>query len=148
MTNKEAIARIKEALDMAIKVLEQQPSGDAISRQEVLDALDKNKYSNEFCEEHCIDWSINLGMAHIVVNELKPVKLTRPTGRWISRWCGDIHFYVCSECSKEFSYDAETGIDITNYNYCPYCGAKMIEPQDKTKQGLAYADQDTLMSAT
>lgn len=46
---------------------------DAVSRQAVLDALDKNKYSDEFCEEHNIDWSINLGMAHMAVNELEPV---------------------------------------------------------------------------
>lgn len=56
-----------------IKALEQMPCDDCVSRQAVLDALDKSKYSNEFCEEHHIDWSINLGMAHIVVNELKPV---------------------------------------------------------------------------
>lgn len=42
-----------------------------VSKQAVLNALDSNKYSNEFCEEHNIDWSINLGMAHIAVNELE-----------------------------------------------------------------------------
>lgn len=63
----------KEAMEMSIKALEQQTCEDAVSRQAVLDVLDKNKYSNEFCEEHHIDWSINLGMAHIVVNGLKPV---------------------------------------------------------------------------
>lgn len=57
------------------KALEQEPCDDCVSRQAVLDVLDKSKYSNEFCEEHHIDWSINLGMAHIVVNELKPVTL-------------------------------------------------------------------------
>lgn len=108
-------------------LLKQQSCEDCISRKAVLDALDKSKYTNEFCEEHHIDWSINLGMAHIVVNELKPVTPTRPTGKWISRWYGDKHFHVCSECSKEFSYDAKTGIDITNYNFCPNCGAKLKE---------------------
>ena len=92
MTNEEAIRELKDtvesmrvfdeivstfsridAITLAIKALEQKPCDDCISRQAVLDALDKSKYSNTFCEEHSIDWSINLGMAHIVVNELKPV---------------------------------------------------------------------------
>lgn len=66
-------------INRAIKALEQEPCEDAISRQAVLDALDNHKYSNEFCEEHHIDWSINLGMAHIVINDLPPVKPQEPT---------------------------------------------------------------------
>lgn len=100
---------------------------DLISRQAVLDALDKSKYSNTFCEEHNIDWSINLGMAHIVVNELKPVTPQPKIGRWIAdvdRW-GDIvttvNGYRCSECNV-FNTDKD--------NFCPNCGAKMVEPQE------------------
>lgn len=52
---------------------EQEPCEDVISRQAVLETLDNNRYSNEFCDEHNIDWSINLGMAHIAVNKLEPI---------------------------------------------------------------------------
>lgn len=41
------------------------PKKNEKCKKAVLDALDSNKYSKEFCEEHNIDWSINLGMAHI-----------------------------------------------------------------------------------
>lgn len=48
------------------------------------------------------------------------------TGHWINRHIianTSIDMIVCSECGEEFSYDAETG--ISEYNYCPNCGAKM-----------------------
>ena len=32
---------------------------------------------------------------------------------------------ICSECREEFTYDAETGIKISDYPFCPNCGAKM-----------------------
>ena len=59
--------------------------------------------------------------------ELRVEELKRPKGKWISRWYGDKHFHVCSECSEEFSCDMETGIGIDNYCYCPKCGAKLKE---------------------
>lgn len=53
----------------------------------------------------------------------------RKTGRWISHIeCGihgSIQCWVCSECRELFSYDAETGVEITDYRICPKCGAKM-----------------------
>lgn len=53
----------------------------------------------------------------------------RKKGKWISHIehgiHGDIQCWVCSECRELFSYDAETGIEITNYTICPNCGAEM-----------------------
>ena len=96
-------------------VEQREPCEDCVSRRAVLDALDKSKYSNEFCKEHHIDWSINLGMAHIVVNELKPVTPTEKIGHWIDTGSGQ----ECSECGEiQYGYD--------NFrNYCAYCGVKM-----------------------
>lgn len=36
---------------------------------------------------------------------------------------------VCSECGKEFGWDVETGIAISDNNFCPNCGANMREPK-------------------
>lgn len=51
------------------------------------------------------------------------------TGKWISHIeygiHGSIQCWVCSECRELFSYDAETGIEITDYRFCPKCGAMM-----------------------
>ena len=76
---------LKEAFDMAIKALEQEPrKGHWISHR-----------------EHCE----NLGVM--------------PSGLGAYEWC--------SNC--------DCGIDVrewhrNNYNYCPNCGAKMVEPQE------------------
>ena len=71
--------QINEALDMAIKALEQQPK----------------------------------------------------TGHWIEKddFDGDTH-YDCSECGESFCLIDGTPTDNL-YNYCPNCGAKMIEPQER-----------------
>ena len=103
-------------------------SEDCISRQEVLDALDKSKYSNEFCEEHHIDWSINLGMAHIVVNELKPITPQPKIGHWINleetKYKGQVlPFWSRYECSKCGGHGEGT------FNYCPNCGTDMRESE-------------------
>lgn len=121
---------LKNHFDMERAVIcgAQEPYEDCISRQAVLDALDKNKYSNEYCENHCIDWSINLGMAHIVVNELKPVIPQSKTGHWIyddqhSTWSNLT--YECSCCKRTIIVPYETKDDIyKDYPYC-HCGAKM-----------------------
>lgn len=63
-----------------------------------------------------------LQMAIKALEECKP-------GKWISHIehgiHGGIQCWVCSECRELFSYDAETGVEITNYHICPNCGAKM-----------------------
>lgn len=71
--------------------------------------------------------------------KIKALEQEPKTGHWIRRNAFLVP-WKCSECNYESErYD----------NYCPNCGAKMVKPQEsKTKQGLSYADQDTLMSAT
>lgn len=34
---------------------------------------------------------------------------------------------VCSNCREEFSYDAETGVSMYQYDYCPNCRTDMRE---------------------
>ncbi len=40
---------------------------DLICREAVANELEKNMYSEDFCSEHMIDYSINMGMAKITV---------------------------------------------------------------------------------
>ena len=56
----------------------------------------------------------------------------RPTGNWKGRRYYrpstnqyDCEMSICSECGEEYSYDAETGISITDYSFCPKCGTSM-----------------------
>ena len=102
--------------------LEQQPCGDAISRQAVLD----------------------INFKRIILTTAKPAEtieqkvkalpsVTRQTGEWI-RWyevveheksTEHIPHCKCSVCNRE--QDPHSAKFI---NFCPNCGAKMVEPQE------------------
>ena len=109
-----------EAYNMAIEALEQVPCDDCISRHEVLDALNKHKYSKEFCEEHHIDWSINLETAHIAINDLLPATVKEKTGKWIDDEFG-------SKCSCCGIYTHLDKFDRPmKFKHCSICGARMV----------------------
>ena len=167
MTREEAIARLKldrdlcnfnpmtgeeepmnedcrksaEALDIAIKVLEQEPCEDAISRKSVLDMatiIETDDYSgNEVMEVVDTD----------DIKALPSVTSAPKKGKWIFRGNYDeVGILYCSNCKHE--------IDVSEgyFKWCPNCGAKMDEDERKLKYAdqdtLKYADQDTMMPAT
>ncbi len=102
---------ISDALDMAIKALNQEPCDDAISRQAVLD-IAKSSKSN---------W-IDNSVLFKKVNALPSVNQESKVGHWIKHsfrndWNNfDEIYYECSECNEKTTY---------NSNYCPNCGVKM-----------------------
>ena len=101
--------KILQAYRIAIRALEHPeenvvaivPCGDAISRQKVLDVINLNWYYRKNCIE--------------VIENLPSVNPQQKTGYWIHN--------KCDECgaSRPPLFD----------NYCPNCGAKMIEPQER-----------------
>ena len=112
-----------EALQVAIKALEQEPCEDAISRQSMLDYL---KYLHgEMPEEEFI-------------KELPSVTPARKKGHWI--YHSDEGFVECSECGSATNCDG----NIADLHFCFNCGAKM----DEDERTLKYSDQDTMMPAT
>lgn len=62
-----------------------------------------------------------------IVNNAPTVE--RPTAKWIHRRIiaenRSFDMIVCSNCQTEFSWDAETGVSMDNYNTCPNCTAGM-----------------------
>lgn len=90
MTDKEAITVLKnhispyddcmadnevnQAIRLAIKALEERPQGDLISRKQVLKELMAHQYSQDFCKEHGIEYSINSSMVRIIVNRAQTVE--------------------------------------------------------------------------
>ena len=89
------------------KALEQEPCGDAVSRQAVLEVIRK-------C--HCEEWvKADIGAP---IEALPSVTPQPKTGQWIKQEDGT---YKCSNCKN---YELWEGI------YCASCGVKMVEPQE------------------
>jgi len=155
--------RIEDAVEMAINALEQQPSDivsrgafeqvmwerdvaigqlkelgyglgqkvepcDAISRQEVLDQTylwSKDEFLRDTNPFYYLRKRIN---------SLPSVTPQQKYGKWkvVSDGYGDnAYICECSECKDTvWVYkDADR-----KWNYCPSCGAKMVEPQESEKE--------------
>ena len=93
-----------------------QPCEDCISRQAVIRLVEQypNIIGNR-CSGLIAD-----------IKHLPPVTPLHPNSNWTRRHYinGDktLDMWVCSHCGEEFSYDAETGASIYDYDYCPNCG--------------------------
>jgi hypothetical protein len=104
-----------EAIEMAIKALEQQPCEDCISREAVMKCFKKWQ---PYMATRLWDYELAL-------KDLPSVTPQPTTGRWLEviddtdssgrkkNW-----HYKCSICGNEDSCWGE-------YNYCPICGAEM-----------------------
>lgn len=104
-----------EALTMAIKALEQEPSGDLISRQAVIDIT---------WEEPSYTDALNvLTEVRDKVKDLPSVNPQEPkTGHWIPTY-GNVKCSVCGSVEESRRVGKAT-------HYCDFCGAKMVEPQE------------------
>ena len=125
---------ITEAFSVAIKALEQQPCEDCISR-EAVDEYITNLLSGYLYDEE----RTRLEDLTAYIWELPSVTPKQKTGRWLMPQQDDgmsdpIYYQVrCSECG--FDLDPQTWhMELHQYGadkYCPNCGAKMGESEDK-----------------
>ena len=136
MTREEAIARIKdhkiihkmdelraihisEALDMAIKALEQEPCEDCISRQAAVDCFKKWQ---PYMATRLLDFEKEL-------SELPSVTPQPKMRKWIIIDDCEQFIAKCSECGR-----IEDSRMISKYPYC-HCGAKMeVGERQRMKQ--------------
>ena len=102
--NKDIFVKILDEINK-LSSIKQEPSGDLISRQAVIDA----------CEQ-----SINILEAVDRIMDLPSVE--QKTGHWIDHQDGRWIYAKCSEC--ETVHDTQT-------NYCPNCGCRMVEQESE-----------------
>ena len=127
MTNEEAIKLVKEvtgmsldwddahydALQMAIKALEQQPCEDAISRQAAIDAT--------WFEPSYTDPLNVLAEVRDRLKALPSAQPERKKGQWIKEDRGHVEYCaVCDQCGFDWIWS-----DREYFKFCPNCGAKM-----------------------
>lgn len=117
------------ALDTAIKALEQEPCEDAIRRADA-EALFRNARSKLNPSDYKTADEFNtrdlmLLNAEQFIHLLPSVRPQEPkTGHWIIEVWNNKEHHTCSNCQHVVTYEP-------CYHYCPYCGAKMIEPQER-----------------
>lgn len=115
---KEWLIPMNNALDMAIKALEQESCEDAISLEAVIEWL-KSK--------DIIKLSSQADMARKELKALPSVTPQPKIGRWkrisIDKYVQHaMAYYKCSVCDNDI---------IGTHNYCPSCGAKMQEVEEE-----------------
>jgi hypothetical protein len=97
---------IEQALEMAIKALEQEPCEDCWSKKEVADIINRQRFGIQ---------KISMGIIKEKLEALPTVTPTRKRGKWLkSNICGA---KVCSICLAHMG--------LSNFKYCPNCGAEM-----------------------
>jgi hypothetical protein len=105
--------KLYEPICMAIKALEQEPSGDLISREAVEDAL------YEYSENNDVNYNLIITE---YIDTIPPVNPQEPkTGKWI-KYPHNSGIVVCNQC-KGIRRDCRVGYT----NYCNKCGARMVE---------------------
>ena len=117
----------KEALDVAIKALEQQPCEDCVSREAAINVIYDYTYKKDMRR---------------AIEQLPSVKPQRPKGKWIN----NTYNHHCSECGygltnetymfyglnreNDERHDCYCGWEDNLMNYCPCCGAEMEDSND------------------
>ena len=125
--------------------LEQEPCGDAISREDALQALCKAVHKNDDTIP-CLNQRVSCLWDKTKVQDyaeeilkLPPVTPAEKVGQWIDDNKDEIdaqygrHLYRCQICNKYAEYfvgGTEDWWDIEKPNYCPSCGAKMQEVEE------------------
>ena len=105
------IAEYQEAKARAIQALEQQPSEDCISREEVQDLISR------WLSDYLLDETREaLETINYKVGDMPPVTPNEKVGKWIVISCEPTDIFKCSECGMRV---------INPYRYCHSCGTKM-----------------------
>jgi ribosomal protein S27E len=124
-----------EYLRMSIEALAQEPCEDAISRDELLKAIDTwDKFGCDAdtklvpYQDHYIPY-IHYDDVVKCIKGMPSVTPQPKTGHWIrfKEFENGYYHIKCSECGQYWSIDGHAKI----FRYCFNCGAKMTESEEK-----------------
>lgn len=117
---------ISDVFDVAIEALSAEHCEDCISRQAAIKAM--NDLEQEDIERYgCpIPEGFDGKRAIETLQSLPSVTPKQKMGRWI--WQTE-DIYRCSECGEDIH--VKEVMKVPQYEFCPMCGAKMAESEDK-----------------
>ena len=122
--------QLAEWLKELKQLREQEPCEDAISRQTAINSLGEQplNWTDERYEKQAVeDWLDTKKM----LQELPSIQPKVKTGHWATQNIHNCHTdFKCSVCGYTHNFMHLYGEPTADYNYCPNCGAKMIEPQE------------------
>ena len=113
---------------MMIKGTVQKPSDDAISRQAVFDYIYNDLGLGDEENGKDVERLMELESSYKYIKSLPPVNPQPKTGHW--EWLTEDK-YRCSNCNHETRVDE--CMNKPMYEFCPFCGAKMVKPQESEK---------------
>ena len=133
MANEQSIENLKKLksfhngsygadIDKAIKALEQESCDDAISRQALLDAFGFSEKTRKWGGDHSGYNTMMLYEIQDIIESQPSVKPQEKTGHWIMN--RQFERRTCDNCNKEYRWS------FNPHNYCPNCGARMVEEQE------------------
>lgn len=121
--------KYREALDAAVKALEQEPTTkndlgvDAVSRADAIDIIQE---MHGLAKADVISYAVNR------IIELPSVTPQEPkTGHWVKTpkaVMGEGYMWYCDKCGYRVYQDSSR--DYPSEKYCPDCGHRMVEPQE------------------
>lgn len=112
---KEWIVPMNNALDAAIKSVEQGPCDDVVDRKALHKALYDHFHDGDAPNNIT---EVRLGAVRNFVKDFPSATLTRKKGKWIVEVWSNKEHYICSSCQHVVDYEP-------CYHYCPYCGMEM-----------------------
>lgn len=105
---------------------------DLISRQAAIDAL-RNAENHAFNSYYK-----GLVKAHKIIADLPPVTPKPKTGHWVEGQTDNpnIHNIICSCCFSGYPSKGHANSQYTmeKFKYCPNCGEKMVEPNERSEK--------------
>ena len=121
----------EEWYKLFVEKLEQEPSGDAISRQAVFEQINCWIGSGEYRYTNATHYLMER------VKHISPIKQEPPTGHWMRKTKVDGVYDIagvktwgikcqCDRCD----FTTIVVEDFGYYKYCPNCGCRMVEPQE------------------
>ena len=115
-----SIKDVADTLEKHGLIVEQEPCGDCISREATIDGINRyfhDEYYQRTSIQDCRDCLIE-----DVIKPLPPVNPQTKIGHWIET---SVLVRSCSSCGKGYSE-----YPVGKWNYCPNCGARMVESEE------------------